>query len=68
MKNLETHLSNLLEEAEDRVIGLRRRGNQDDSQTKSLALWERRKRGLKKMRIGFEHASKYNTVFKRNLT
>jgi len=57
MKNLETHLSNLLEEAEDRVIGLRRRGNQDDSQTKSLALWERRKRGLKKMRIGFEHAS-----------
>ncbi|XP_022170944.1 uncharacterized protein LOC111034176 isoform X1 [Myzus persicae] len=56
MKNLDTHLSNLLEEAEDRVIGLRRRGNQDDSQTKSLALWERRKRGLKKMRIGFEHA------------
>jgi len=62
MENLETHLSNLLEEAEDRVVGLRRRGNQDDTQTKSLALWERRKRGLKKMRIGFEHASKYNTV------
>lgn len=58
MKNLETHLLNLLGEAERRVLELRLCGNQDNLQTKSLALWERRKRGLKKMLIGFEHASK----------
>jgi len=59
MKNLESHLLNLLGEAERRVLELRLCGNQDNLQTKSLALWERRKRGLKKMLIGFEHASKY---------
>lgn len=60
MKNLESHLLNLLGEAERRVLELRLCGNQDNLQTKSLALWERRKRGLKKMLIGFEHASKYD--------
>lgn len=50
---------NLLGEAERRVLELRLCGNQDNLQTKSLALWERRKRGLKKMLIGFEHASKW---------
>lgn len=58
MKNLESHLLNLLGEAERRVLELRLCGNQDTLQTKSLALWERRKRGLKKMLVGFEHASK----------
>ncbi|XP_050538090.1 ankyrin repeat and fibronectin type-III domain-containing protein 1 isoform X9 [Daktulosphaira vitifoliae] len=56
MKNLEPHLLNLLSEAERRVLELRLCGNQDNLQTKTLALWERRKRGLKKMLIGFEHA------------
>ncbi|XP_025415645.1 ankyrin repeat and fibronectin type-III domain-containing protein 1 isoform X2 [Sipha flava] len=56
MKNLEPHLMNLLGEAERRVLELRLCGNQDSVQTKSLVLWERRKRGLKKMLIGFEHA------------
>ncbi|XP_050433314.1 ankyrin repeat and fibronectin type-III domain-containing protein 1 isoform X2 [Adelges cooleyi] len=56
MKNLETHLMNLLGEAERRVLELRLCGNQDNLQTKTLALWERRKRGLKKMLVGFEHA------------
>jgi hypothetical protein len=63
MKNLEPHLMNLLGEAERRVLELRLCGNQDSVQTKSLVLWERRKRGLKKMLIGFEHASKYLLVY-----
>lgn len=64
MKNLEPHLMNLLGEAERRVLELRLcSGNQDSVQTKSLVLWERRKRGLKKMLIGFEHASKYLFAF-----
>lgn len=63
MKKLETHLLNLLGEAERRVLELRLCGNQDNLQTKSLALWERRKRGLKKMLIGFEHASEYYVYY-----